>query len=211
MLNRVLIANRGEIAVRILRACRDLDIPAVVAYSEADRDSLPVRMADRSICIGPAASSKSYLSVPNIISAALITGCDAIHPGYGFLSEDRYFAEICQEYNLVFIGPSPESIARVANKAAARREMAAAGLPVLPGTDGSVSILEDAQAAAAEIGYPVMLKAAAGGGGRGMRVAYDDTELAQGFNLAKVEARASFDNDEVYVEKYLEHCRHIEV
>lgn len=211
MVTKVLIANRGEIALRILRACSELDLPAVVVYSEADRESLPVRLAAESVCIGPGPSSKSYLSVPNIISAALITGCDAIHPGYGFLSEDRYFAEICSEYNLTFIGPSAESIAQMANKAEARRFMASAGLPVLPGTTGSVSSLEEAKSIAAGIGYPVILKAAAGGGGRGMRVVRNEEELAQSFNLARVEARTSFDNDEVYLERYLERCRHIEV
>lgn len=194
-----------------MRACRDLDIPFVVVYSEADRHSLPVQLAPESICIGPAPSSKSYLSVPNVISAALITGCDSIHPGYGFLSEDRYFAEICGEYNLGFVGPPAEAIARVGNKAEARREMQAAGLPILPGTDGPVSSPEDAAASAADIGYPVMLKAAAGGGGRGMFVAHDELELSQGFHRARAEARASFDNDEVYLERYLERCRHVEV
>ncbi|MBV9279000.1 MAG: acetyl-CoA carboxylase biotin carboxylase subunit [Chloroflexi bacterium] len=211
MLHKVLIANRGEIALRVMRACRDLDIASVVIFSEADRDSLPVRLADEAVCIGPAPSSKSYLSIPNIISAALITGCDAVHPGYGFLAEDRYFAEICGEYNLTFIGPPAGVIARMANKAEARREMEAAGLPILPGTESSVTTLEEAQAAARRIGYPVMLKAAAGGGGRGMVVAHDDNDLSQGFNLARVEARAAFDDDEVYVERYLRRCRHIEV
>ncbi len=211
MIGKLLIANRGEIALRILRACRELQIPTVVIFSEADRNSLPVRLADEAVCVGPPPSAKSYLSVPNIISAALITGCDAIHPGYGFLSEDRYFAEICGEYNLTFIGPSAETIEQVANKADAKRVMSAAGLPVLPGTDGPVSSLEEAQQAATAIGYPVILKAAAGGGGRGMHMAHDDRDLASGFNLAQVEARASFDNDEVYLERYLEHCRHIEV
>src|SRR5919202_3666220 len=143
MVSKVLIANRGEIALRILRACRDLGIPSVVIYSEADRHSLPVMLAQETVCIGPAPSSRSYLSVPNIISAALITGCDSIHPGYGFLSEDRYFAEICGEYNLTFIGPSADAIARVANKADARRVMSAAGLPVLPGTGGAVVSLDE--------------------------------------------------------------------
>lgn len=211
MVRKVLIANRGEIALRILRACRDLGLPSVVAFSEVDRSSLPVRLADEAICIGPAASSKSYLSVPNIISAALVSGCDAIHPGYGYLSEDRYFAEICGEYNLTFIGPAASAIARVANKADARREMQAAGLPVLPGTDGPVGTLEEAQLSAREIGYPIILKAAAGGGGRGMRVAQSERDLAQGFNLARVEARAAFDNDEVYLERFLGRCRHVEV
>jgi acetyl-CoA carboxylase, biotin carboxylase subunit len=211
MVKKVLIANRGEIALRIMRACRDLDIPSVLVYSEADRESLPVRLADESVCIGPGPSSKSYLSVPNIISAALITGCDAVHPGYGFLAEDRYFAEICGQYNLTFVGPTADSIARVGNKAEARREMAAAGLPILPGTDGPVASLEEALAAAREIGYPVILKAAAGGGGRGMYGAANERELTQGYNPARLEARASFDNDEIYVERYLERCRHVEV
>jgi acetyl-CoA carboxylase biotin carboxylase subunit len=211
MVNRVLIANRGEIAIRIMRACRDLGIPSVVAFSEADRESLPVRLAERSVCVGPAPSGKSYLAVPNIISAALVTGCDAIHPGYGFLSEDRYFAEICAEYNLTFVGPPAEAIARVANKAGARREMQEAGLPILPGSDGPVLTLEEAQSAAREIGYPVILKAAAGGGGRGMVVAEEERELGNGFNRARIEARASFDNDEVYLERFLGRCRHVEV
>jgi len=211
MIGKLLIANRGEIALRILRACRELQIPTVVIFSEADRNSLPVRLADEAVCVGPPPSAKSYLSVPNIISAALITGCDAIHPGYGFLAEDRYFAEICGEYNLIFVGPSAQAIEQVANKADAKRVMSAAGLPVLPGTDGPVSSLEEAQQAAHDIGYPVILKAAAGGGGRGMHMARDDRDLASGFTLAQVEARASFDNDEVYLERYLEHCRHIEV
>jgi acetyl-CoA carboxylase, biotin carboxylase subunit len=211
MVKKLLIANRGEIALRIMRACRDLKIGFVLVYSEADRDSLPVRLSDESVCIGPGPSSKSYLSVPNIISAALITGCDAVHPGYGFLSEDRYFAEICGQYNLTFVGPTAESIARVGNKAEARREMADAGLPILPGTDGPVGSLEEALSAAREIGYPVILKAAAGGGGRGMYQAADERELTQGYNPARLEARASFDNDEIYVERYLERCRHVEV
>jgi acetyl-CoA carboxylase biotin carboxylase subunit len=213
MIRKVLIANRGEIALRIMRACRDLEIPFVVAFSEADRESLPVRLAGRhgSICIGPGPSTKSYLSIPNIISAALITECDSIHPGYGFLSEDRYFAEICVRHELRFIGPDAGAIARVANKAAAREQMASAGLPILPGSDGPVGSLDQAQSSAREIGYPVILKAAAGGGGRGMCVAGDDGELAQGFNIARAEARASFGNDDVYLERYLERCRHIEV
>lgn len=211
MLKKVLIANRGEIALRILRACRELGIRSVIAYSEADRDSLPVRLAAEGVCIGPGPSMKSYLSVPNIISAALITGCDSIHPGYGFLSEDRYFAEICGQYNLTFVGPSADAIARVANKAEARRVMAAAGLPILPGTEDSLVSLEEAEEAAQSIGYPVILKAAAGGGGRGMHVANNERDLASKFNMARAEARAAFDSDELYLEKFLEHCRHIEV
>jgi acetyl-CoA carboxylase, biotin carboxylase subunit len=211
VVKKLLIANRGEIALRIIRACRDLQIPHVVVFSEADRESLPVLLADEKVCIGPAPSPKSYLSVPNIISAALITGCDSVHPGYGFLAEDHYFAEICGKYNLTFVGPSAESFARVGNKTEARAAMSAAGLPVLAGSDGSVSSLDEAQAAAKRIGYPVILKAAAGGGGRGMHVAEDSDELAAGFSLARSEARAAFDSDEVYLEKFLESCRHVEV
>jgi acetyl-CoA carboxylase, biotin carboxylase subunit len=211
MVRKLLIANRGEIALRIMRACRDLKLPFVVIYSEADRESLPVLLAGETVCIGPAVSSKSYLSVPNIISAALITGCDAVHPGYGFLAEDQYFADVCLQYRLTFVGPTAESIARVGNKAEARLAMAAAGLPVLPGSDGPVTSLEEAQAVARSIGYPVILKASAGGGGRGMHVARDSDDLAAGFARARSEARAAFDNDEVYLEKYLEHCRHVEV
>jgi acetyl-CoA carboxylase biotin carboxylase subunit len=180
-------------------------------YSEADRDSLPVLESDERICIGPPPSGKSYLSVPSIVSAAVVTGCDAVHPGYGFLSEDYYFAEICAQYGLTFVGPSPEAIARVGNKSEARRAMAEAGLPVLPGSREPVTTVDEAQAVAREIGYPVILKAAAGGGGRGMHVARDSDSLAGGFALARSEARAAFDSDEVYLEKYLEHCRHVEV
>src|SRR5947209_10023324 len=211
MVRKVLIANRGEIALRIMRACRDLGIPSVVVYSEADEKSLPVLLADEAVCIGPSPSSRSYLAVPNIISAALITGCDAVHPGYGFLSEDRYFAEICGAYNLDFIGPSSQAIARVANKAEARRVMVGAGLPILPGTEGSVSSIDEAEDIARDIGYPVILKAAAGGGGRGMYVAEDERELGLRFNFARGEARASFGSDEVYLERFLRHCRHVEV
>lgn len=211
MVSKVLVANRGEIALRIMRACRDLEIPTVVVYSEADRDSLPVQLADESVCIGPGPSARSYLSVPNVISAALITGCDAVHPGYGFLSEDRYFAEICGEYNLTFVGPPASVIARMANKAEARMRMSAAGLPVLPGSEGSVLSVDDALVVARHVGYPVMLKAAAGGGGRGMSVAHDEGELTHVFNLARLEARAAFDDEELYLERYLPRCRHVEV
>jgi acetyl-CoA carboxylase biotin carboxylase subunit len=211
MFRKILIANRGEIAVRIVRACRELGIATVVAYSKPDRESLAVRMADEAVCIGPAPSARSYLNIPNIISAALIRGVDAIHPGYGFLAEDRYFAEICEQYGVTFIGPRPEVIARMANKVEARRVMAACGLPILPGTKDVVSTVDEAVDAAREIGYPVMIKAAAGGGGRGMRVAYNEADLIQNFPTARLEARASFANDELYLEKYLPNCRHIEV
>jgi len=207
---KVLIANRGEIALRIMRACRELGVRAVVAHSEEDRDSLPVRLADESICIGPAATAKSYLNIPNIVTAALVTGADAIHPGYGFLSENIYFAEICEKCHVRFIGPRPEVIAAMSDKSVARERMAEAGLPVLPGTNRPLRSLEEAQDLAQEIGYPVILKAAAGGGGRGMRVVAGEAELAQTFPTAQAEAQGAFGSNQLYLEKYLERCRHIE-
>ncbi|MEO7910496.1 MAG: biotin carboxylase N-terminal domain-containing protein, partial [Roseiflexaceae bacterium] len=176
MFEKVLIANRGEIAVRIVRACQELGVRAVVAYSQADRDSLAVRLADEAVCIGPAAPSRSYLNPPALITAALITGCDAIHPGYGFLSENAYFAEICAECQLTFIGPSPEAIRLMGDKAIARQTMRSAGMPVIPGSEGVLRGIEEAQDLAREIGYPVLLKAVAGGGGRGMRVVQEESE-----------------------------------
>src|ERR687886_451172 len=170
MFDKVLVANRGEIAVRIIRACHELGIRTVVAYSEADRDALPVRFSDEAVCIGPAAPAKSYLNTPALITAALITGCDAVHPGYGFLSENPYFAEICGECRLTFIGPSPEAIRLMGDKAVARQTMRAAGMPVISGSDGVLKSVDEAFDLAREIGYPVLLKAVAGGGGRGMRV-----------------------------------------
>ena len=211
MFKKVLIANRGEIALRIIRACRELGVRSVVVHSEEDRDSLPVRAADESFCIGPAATAKSYLNIPNIITAALVTGADAIHPGYGFLSENIYFAEICEKCHVSFIGPRPDVIAAMSDKAIAREKMAAAGLPVLPGTNRALRSLEEAQDLALEIGYPVILKAAAGGGGRGMRVMASEGELAQGFPVAQAEAQGAFGNNQLYMEKYLERCRHIEI
>ena len=211
MFEKILIANRGEIALRILRACRELGLRAVVAYSEADSDSLPVRLADEAVCIGPAHASKSYLNIPNIVSAALITGCDALHPGYGFLAENPYLAEICEKYNLTFIGPPPAAIEQMGDKALARRIMQKAGLPVLPGTDRPLRSLNEARAVADDIGYPVMLKAAAGGGGRGLRVARNDAELVRLFPIAEAEAQSAFGDGSLYLEKYLEQCRHVEV
>jgi len=208
---KVLIANRGEIALRIMRACHELGVRAVVAHSEEDRDSLPVRLADESFCIGPAATAKSYLNIPNIVTAALVTGADAIHPGYGFLSENIYFAEICEKCHVRFIGPRPEVIAAMSDKSVARERMAEAGLPVLPGTNRPLRSLEEAQDLAQEIGYPVILKASAGGGGRGMRVVTSETELAQAFPTAQAEAQSAFGSNQLYLEKYLERCRHIEV
>lgn len=211
MFKKILIANRGEIALRILRACRDLDVPAVVAYSEADADSLPVRLADEAVCIGPPAVARSYNNIPAVITAALVTGCDAIHPGYGFLAENAYLAEVCQQVGVTFIGPSPEVIDRMGNKAEARKVMQQAGVPLLPGTHGIVPTLAHARDAAREIGYPVVIKAVAGGGGRGMRVAHNDAELSRGYPMAQSEAESAFGNGDVYIERYLQKPRHVEV
>ena len=211
MFRKILIANRGEIALRILRACRDLDIPAVVAYSDIDRDSLAVRLADEAVCIGPAAAAKSYNNIHAVISAALVTGCDALHPGYGFLAENAFLAEVCQQVGLTFIGPSAQVIERMGNKAEARRVMREAGVPMLPGTQGTVASLGEARAFAREIGFPVVVKAVAGGGGRGMRVAVNEPELVRGFPMAQAEAEAAFGNGAVYMERFLQRPRHVEV
>ena len=211
MFKKILIANRGEIALRILRACRDLRIPAVVAYSDVDHDSLPVRLADEAVCIGPAPAARSYNNIPAVISAALVTGCDAIHPGYGFLAENAYLAEICQQVGLTFIGPPPDVIEKMGNKAEARKVMKAAGVPLLPGTQGIVPTLTHARQAAREIGYPVVIKAVAGGGGRGMRVANNDAELSRAYPVAQSEAESAFGNGDVYMERYLQQPRHVEV
>jgi acetyl-CoA carboxylase biotin carboxylase subunit len=210
-LRKVLIANRGEIALRVLRACRDLNIPAVVAYSDADRDSLAVRLADEAVCIGPAAASRSYTSIPAIITAALVTGCDSLHPGYGFLSENSYLAEVCKEVGITFIGPPAGVISAMGNKAEARRLMREAGVPLMPGSDGIVRNLADAKAAAKRVGYPVLIKAAAGGGGRGMRVASSESELTRQLPVAQTEAESAFGNGDVYIERFLENPRHVEV
>jgi acetyl-CoA carboxylase, biotin carboxylase subunit len=211
VIGKILIANRGEIAVRILRACRDLGIPAVVAYSEADRDTLAVRMADESICIGPAEARRSYLNQPAVISAAMITGCDAVHPGYGFLSEDATFAEACGAHDLTFIGPRAEVLERFASKYAVRRMLAANGLPTVPGSRGIVTDLRDALEQASEAGYPVLLKPSAGGGGRGMRLVRSPREMETSLPLARSEAQAAFGDDSVYFEKWIEESRHVEV
>jgi acetyl-CoA carboxylase, biotin carboxylase subunit len=211
MFNRILIANRGEIALRVLRACRELGVEGVVAYSQADADSLAVRLADDSVCVGPGPAGRSYLNIPNMISAALIKKCEAVHPGYGFLAENKFFAEICHKYRVSFIGPSADVIATMANKVEAREAMARNGLPVLPGTREPVSTVELAIDAAAEIGYPVMIKAADGGGGRGMHLAGDENGLVQNFPNAQRESRAAFGSESLYLEKYLPACRHVEV
>lgn len=211
MFRKILIANRGEIALRILRACRELGIRSVVAYSEADRDSLPVRLSDEAVCIGPGPVARSYNNIPAIISAAIVTGCDALHPGYGFLAENPSLAEICRACNVTFIGPRSEVIAQMGNKAAARMVMKKAGVPIMPGSEDPVSDTAAAREIAKEIGYPVLIKAVAGGGGRGMRIARDERELVRAFSLAQSEAQVAFGNSAVYIERYLEEPRHVEV
>ena len=207
---KVLIANRGEIALRIIRACRELGVQTVAVYSEADRESLHVRFADGDVCIGPAAARDSYLNIPRLIAAAEITGADAIHPGYGFLAENANFAEICAASGITFIGPTPDQIRTMGDKAAARQAMIACDVPVVPGTPGGVEDVDEALAFAESIGFPVIIKAAAGGGGKGMRVAKDADDFARSFQLARSEALSAFGNGEVYVEKYLTRSRHIE-
>ena len=211
MLRKLLIANRGEIALRILRACHELGVRSVVAYSDVDRDSLPVRLSDEAVCIGPGPASRSYNNIPAIISAALVTGCDAIHPGYGFLAENSSLAEICEECNLIFVGPRPEVLSQSGNKSVARQIMKKAKIPITPGSEDPVLDVQAARNVAKEIGYPVLVKAVAGGGGRGMRVAWDERELLQVFPVAQSEAQAAFGNGAVYVERYLDRPRHIEV
>ena len=211
MFSKILIANRGEIALRILRACRDLGIPAVVAYSEADRESLAVQMADEAICIGPAEARKSYLNQPAVVSAALISGCDAVHPGYGFLSEDAGFAEVCAAHDLVFIGPEAGVLDRFASKYNVRRMLAAHGLPTVPGSRGIITDLTDALQQAGDAGYPVLLKPSAGGGGKGMRLVRSPREMETQLPMARSEASAAFGDDSIYFEKWIEESRHVEV
>ena len=210
MFKKILVANRGEIALRIISACRELGIRTVAVYSEADRDALHVRFADEDVCIGPYPSAASYLNISSIVSAAEITEADAIHPGYGFLSENAYFAEILNDCHIAFIGPSPEAIRKMGDKSLARRTVAAVGVPTVPGSPGPVGNLDEALAFARKAGYPVILKASAGGGGRGMRIARDEKELSGAFETARAEAETAFGNSEVYLEKYLEDPRHIE-
>ena len=208
--SKILIANRGEIALRVIRACREMAISTVAVYSEADRDSLHTRMADEAVCVGPPPSGASYLNVPNIVSAALITGAEAVHPGYGFLAENAGFARACEDSGLVFIGPRPDAIERMGDKAVAKQTMAAAGVPTVPGSDGAVASDQDALRFAGEVGYPVLIKASAGGGGRGMRVASDPEPLVSGLRAARAEAAVAFGDDTVYLERYLARPRHIE-
>ena len=211
MFQKILIANRGEIALRIQRACRELGIPTVAVHSTADADAMHVRLADESVCIGPPAARESYLNVAAILSAASITGADAIHPGYGFLSENAGFADMVEAHGVTFIGPSPSHIRMMGDKIAAKAAMASLGVPLVPGSEGAVPDLETAQTVAKQIGYPVLVKAAAGGGGRGMKVAHVPGELADAFRVARSEALAAFGNDSVYIEKYLDRPRHIEM
>ena len=211
LFQKILIANRGEIALRIQRACRELGIPSVAVHSTADAEAMHVRLADESVCIGPPSAKDSYLNIPNILSAASITGADAIHPGYGFLSENAGFAEKVEAHGMTFIGPTPAHIRMMGDKIEAKTAMASLGVPLVPGSDGVVSDLDEAREVAARIGYPVLIKAAAGGGGRGMKVAHSADEIEEAWRVARAEARAGFGNDAVYIEKYLDRPRHIEL
>lgn len=211
MITKLLIANRGEIALRIIRAAKELGIRTVAVYSEADRASLHVRFADEAVCVGPAQGKLSYLNIPSLIAAAEVTNADAIHPGYGFLAENATFAEICHDCGITFVGPSPDSIVRMGNKSIAKDTMKAAGVPVVPGSDGIVLSVEDARRVAEIVGYPVMLKAVAGGGGKGMRYVPEPSELERAYTTARAEAEASFGNGDIYIEKFIEEPRHIEI
>src|SRR6185295_13137312 len=211
MLSKMLVANRGEIAVRIIRACRELGVQVVVAHSDADRESLAVRLADEAVCVGPAASDRSYLNIPNIVSAALVTGCDSVHPGYGFLSENAYLAEVVEQCGLTFIGPPPQVIDLLGDKLAARRMMQQAGVPTVPGSDEPMYRVDDAVDAARQIGYPLMIKAVAGGGGRGIRAVSDERDLLRQFPLAQMEAQSFFGNGALYLERRVVNAHHVEV
>lgn len=210
MFKRILIANRGEIAVRIIRACIEMGIETVVVYSDADKESMHVCMADKAVCIGPAESKKSYLNIPSIITAAQIANCDAIHPGFGFLSENSRFASLCEQAGIVFIGPRPETMDLMGDKATARETMKKAGVPIVPGSEGKIYNFMDGIEIAREIGYPVMIKASSGGGGRGMRVVYKDEDFEALFGICQQEAQTSFNDDALYIEKFIENPRHIE-
>ncbi|ESU30551.1 acetyl-CoA carboxylase biotin carboxylase subunit [Bacillus sp. 17376] len=211
MIKKLLIANRGEIAVRVIRACREMGVESVAVYSEADKESLHVQLADEAYCIGPKASKDSYLNFTNIISVAKLTGCDAIHPGYGFLAENADFAELCRECNIIFVGPSPEAIQKMGTKDVARETMKQANVPIVPGSQGIIERTEDAVSLANVIGYPVIIKATAGGGGKGIRVARTEQEMIKGINITQQEAMTAFGNPGVYIEKYIEDFRHVEI
>lgn len=210
MFRRILIANRGEIAIRVIRACREMGITSIAVYSTADQDSLHTSLADESICIGPPPASESYLHIPGIIAAAEISDAQAIHPGYGFLAENAKFATICRDCNIAFVGPSPETIALSGDKAACRKKVGAAGVPIVPGSEGIITDAEDALKVAKEIGFPLLVKASAGGGGKGMRLAHNDGALQHAVNMASTEAEAAFGDGGVYLEKFIEGARHIE-
>ncbi len=211
MFKKILIANRGEIALRIIRTCREMGIRTVAVYSTADKDSLHVRFADEAVCIGKAQSADSYLNVQHLMAAAEITNADAIHPGYGFLAENANFAEICAQYNIKFIGPTPAMIRSMGDKITAKETMIKAKVPVIPGSEGLLQSVDEAKKIAKEMGYPVIIKATAGGGGKGMRVVWEDSEIEHAYNTAKIEAAASFKNDGIYMEKFVEEPRHIEI
>ncbi len=211
MFKKILIANRGEIALRVIRTCREMGIKTVAVYSTADKESLHVKFADEAVCIGKPQSSESYLNIPHIMAAAEITNADGIHPGYGFLAENAKFSQICHDYGIKFIGPSPEMISKMGDKITAKETMIKAGVPVVPGGEGLLESVEEAKKLAIEVGYPVILKATAGGGGKGMRVVLEESEIEKAYNSARAEAAASFKNDGVYMEKYVEEPRHIEI
>lgn len=210
MFEKILIANRGEIALRIIRTCREMGIKTVAVYSTADRESLHVRFADEAVCIGPPSSSASYLSVPKIMAAVEITNADAIHPGYGFLAENAAFAEVCSQYGIKFIGPTPDQIRKMGDKITAKETMIKAGVPVIPGSEGLIKDVKQGMKVAKEIGYPVIIKATAGGGGKGMRIIWEAKDFESNWNMARQEAKAAFGNDGIYIEKYIEEPRHIE-
>lgn len=211
MFNKVLIANRGEIALRVIRTCREMGIKTVAVYSTADRDSLHVKFADEAVCIGKPQSSDSYLNIPHLMAAVEITNADAIHPGYGFLAENAKFSQICMDHGIKFIGPTPEMITKMGDKITAKETMIAAGVPVIPGSEGLLESVEQAKSIAREMGYPVIIKATAGGGGKGMRIVWEESEMERSYNNAKAEAGASFKNDGIYMEKFVEEPRHIEI
>ncbi len=211
MFKKILIANRGEIALRVIRTCREMGIKTVAVYSTADRDSLHVKFADEAVCIGKPQSADSYLNIPHLMAACEITNADAIHPGYGFLAENAKFSQICADHGIKFIGPTPDMITRMGDKISAKETMIKAGVPVIPGSEGLLTSLDEAKQLAKEMGYPVILKATAGGGGKGMRVVWQDSEMEKAYSTAKAEARASFKNDGIYMEKFVEEPRHIEI
>ena len=211
MFKKILVANRGEIAVRVIRACREMGIETVAVYSDTDKDALHVQMADEAVCIGPAKSRDSYLNINNILTATVLTGAEAIHPGFGFLSENSKFAEMCRECNIKFIGPDSKTISLMGNKSAAREKMKESGVPVIPGSDGAVQNENEALKVAEEIGFPVMVKASAGGGGRGIRIVKNKEDFIRSFETAKSEAKNAFGDDSMYIEKFIEHPRHVEI